>query len=48
MLKENHQVDEIKKFLNSNMHENLLALHEKLLNAYRQYVMELESETSGK
>ncbi|MDE1811826.1 MAG: hypothetical protein KGH85_03025 [Thaumarchaeota archaeon] len=48
MIKENHQVDEIKKFLNSTMHENLLVLHEKLLNAYRQYVMELESETSGK
>lgn len=48
MLQENYKVEDIKKFLNSNLHESLLSTHEKLLNAYRQYIMELESETSKK
>lgn len=42
MLKENHKVKDIKKFLNSNMNESLIVIHEKLLDAYRQYVAELE------
>ena len=48
MLKENYSVEDIKKFLDSNLHESLLDTHEKLLHAYRQYVIELESETSRK
>lgn len=43
MLKENHTIESINEFLNSGINEELLFIHQKLLNAYRQYVLRLES-----
>lgn len=43
MMQENHKVSDIKKFLNSNMSESVLLIQEKLLDAYRKYVAELEA-----
>lgn len=48
MLQENYKASDIQKFLNSNMSESVHSIQEKLLNAYRQYVLELESETRKK
>ena len=46
MLKENHKMEDIHKFLNSNLNESLISTFQKLLNVYRQYVAELEVVTS--
>ncbi len=48
MLKENHKMEDIHKFLNSNRNESLISTFQKLLNMYRQYVTELEAATSRK
>lgn len=48
MLKENHKVEDMDKFLNSNRNESLISTFQKLLNVYRQYVAELEAVTSRK
>ncbi|MDE1812856.1 MAG: hypothetical protein KGH85_08360, partial [Thaumarchaeota archaeon] len=48
MLQENHKVSDIKKFINSNMSESVLLIQEKLLDAYRKYVLELELEARKK
>jgi hypothetical protein len=48
MLEENHKIDEIKKFLDRGPNEELLSIHQKLLNVYRQYVRELEPKTYRK
>ena len=44
MLKKNHTIEDINEFLNLNMNQELLAIHQKLLNAYRQYVIQLEDQ----
>lgn len=48
MLKEHNRIEDIKKFLNSGFNEELVLSHEKLLNAYRQYVVELEKTVDKK
>jgi transitional endoplasmic reticulum ATPase len=48
MLKENHKIEDINKFLNSNRNESLISTLLKLLDTYRKYVAELESTISRK
>ena len=43
MLSKNQKVEDVQQFLYQNMIGGLLDTHEKLLNAYRKYVSELES-----
>ena len=43
MLEENHTVENIQEFLRSNRNDDLISTFEQLLNAYRQYVAELEA-----
>jgi hypothetical protein len=43
MLKEDHTEKDVQEFLNSNRNEGLISTFEQLLNAYRQYVTELEA-----
>lgn len=45
MLEENHTEKDVREFLNSNSNEGLISTFEQLLNAYRQYVAELEATT---
>ena len=46
MLKENHTIEDINKFLNSGMNQELLSIYQKLLNVYRQYVVLLEEKNN--
>jgi len=48
MLSKNHTVDDVKKFLNSGLNEELFSIYEELLNAYRRYVKDLEIENDKK
>lgn len=48
MLGENRTVDDVKEFLNSGLNNELILIHQKLLNAYRQYVVELEKVSDKK
>jgi predicted nucleic acid-binding Zn-ribbon protein len=48
MLSKKHTVDDVKKFLNSGLNEELFSIYEELLNAYRHYVEELESVNDKK
>lgn len=43
MLSKNHDIEDIKKFLYSNLIKGLHDTYDKLLDAYRKYVSELES-----
>lgn len=43
MLKEDHTEKDVQEFLNSNRNEGIISTFEQLLNAYRQYVAELEA-----